>query len=169
MSDLAFKTMINSLVGCECHCNQHTTCVMRWAHVHCRNNYSMQMALMAPLVPLAGGTDALKQSTITESAGGTALTEEIMFMATGNQGRICSTSKPAPIFPEVSAGVNQWSDGTGVTSRLLYSTTTDKLIFESSDFGTAGTVQLMSATAGSTFKDNMVDRDGSQHHELRRH
>jgi flagellin len=111
---------------------------------------------------LAGGADALKQYTTSLSAGGTALTEEIQFMATGSQGSHLFDFKAGTLLSEVSSGVNSWADGTGITSRLATSGAQTQLIFESSDFGSNAKVGLdVREGKGQNFKDNMVDRNGN--------
>jgi flagellin len=110
---------------------------------------------------MAGGTDALKSYTVTESAGGTALTEDVLFMATGNQGSHLFDYKAGTLLSEVSAGINQWSDGTGISSRLSTTGAQTRLILESTDFGSTGVVRLDVRSGGANFKANMVDRYGT--------
>lgn len=94
------------------------------------------------------------------NTGGTGLAEDILFMATGSSGSHLFDFDAGTALTLVRDAINQWSDGTGVTSRITLGTTTTNLIFESSDFGSAGKVSIDVREGGSTFKNNMVDRDG---------
>jgi len=109
---------------------------------------------------LTGGTDAKTAVTSVLNLGGTPLTEDVQFMATGNAGSHLFKFTAGTALSQVRDAINALSDGTGVTSRITLGATTTNLIFESSDFGTAGTVGIDVRSGGTAFKTNMVDRTG---------
>ncbi len=109
---------------------------------------------------LTGGTDAKTAVTSVLNIGGTPLTEDVQFMATGNAGSHLFKFTTGTALSLVRDAVNALSDGTGVTSRITLGATTTNLIFESSDFGSAGTVGIDVRSGGAAFKNNMVDRTG---------
>ena len=161
MTNTAFKTMINSLQGANVTITSATNGNAMGAVTVAATTLAADGTNGAAYVAMAGGTDALNTYTVTESAGGTALTEDVLFMATGNQGSQLFNFKAGTLLSEVSAGINQWSDGTGVTSRLTTSGAQTKLVFESTDFGSNGTVRIDVRSGGTSFKSGMVDRYGT--------